>query len=131
MQALYQNKQTVYFAQYSSATKAYDSDGNYTGEKPVNYGSINSVEMNVSYVKGAVDVSRGQAHLEEYGIDTNYVATLVTDDKACPINETSVLWIGVEPTDEQGNPVPYNYSVLRRLPSLNSITYVCREVDVK
>ena len=125
MQALYQNKQTVYFAQYSSATKAYDADGNYTGEKPVNYGSINSVEMNVSYV------SRGQAHLEEYGIDTNYVATLVTDDKACPINETSVLWIGVEPTDEQGNPVPYNYSVLRRLPSLNSITYVCREVDVK
>jgi len=131
MQALYQNKQTVWYANYSGTTKNYDSDGNYTGEKVVNYGTPTSIEINVSYVKGAVDISRGQASLEEYGIDTDYMATLVTDDMSCPLDETSVLWIGREPKDAQQNDVPYNYTVLRRLPSLNSLTFVCREVDVK
>lgn len=131
MQALHQNKQKIYYALYRGSQKNIDANGLYSGEKTVEYEEPQSLLINVSFVKGAADMSRGQAHLEEYGIDTNYAATLVTDDKTCPINETSVLWINAEPTDAQGNSVPYNYTVMRRLPSINSVTYVCREVDVK
>ena len=131
MQALFQNKQKIYYALYSGTEKHTDADGLYTGEKSVAYTAPKGVLMNVSFAKGAVDISRGMAHLEEYGIDSDYAAVMVTDDVKCPIDETAVLWIGISPIDAQGNDVPYNYTVLRRLPSLNSVTYVCREVDVK
>ena len=131
MQALAQNKQKIYYALFSGTEAYTDADGLYTGEKNVVYGEPKSVFINVSWAKGAVDVSRGMAHLEEYGIDSDYAAVMVTDDVKCPIDETAVLWIGISPKDAQGNDVPYNYTVLRRLPSLNSVTYVCREVDVK
>ena len=131
MLGLEQNKQTIYYSLYQGSTDKKDAHGNYTGEKEVSYSTPLAYRLNVSFTKGAVDVSRGQAHLEEYGIDTNYVAVLVTTNMNCPIVETSVLWIGRKPYDENDVAVPYNYTVIRRLPSLNSITFVCREVDVK
>lgn len=123
MQCLYQNKQTIYYATYSGSTTAYDADYNVSGEN-VTHLQPTAIDMHVSFSKGSIDSSRGRAHLNEYGIDTAYVVTLVTDDMNCPIDETSVLWINRDPTEA------YNFVVVRRIPSLSNIAYVCKQVDV-
>ena len=123
MQTLYQNKQPVYYAQYNSTTQTLDGDGNVS-KNSATYTKPVKIMANVSFVRGSIDSSRGRAHLNEYGVDEGYVATLIVDDMTCPIDETSVLWIN-RPTTEA-----HNFVVYRRLPSLNSISLLCKQVSV-
>lgn len=117
MMCLDQNKQTVYYALLSSVTELTDTEGNYTGEYAPVYSTPVEMRANVSAARGTSDV-------EQFGINTPYSKTIVTDDLSCPIAEDSVLWIGVPTT------APYNYTVAQIAKSLNSITYAVEEVDV-
>lgn len=118
MRTLKRNKQKVFYALYNGVQELTDASGNYTGEYAPSYGTPVEIRVNVSAAKGTADV-------EQFGIDTPYSKTIVTDDMACPIAEDTVLWIGKTPTDGE-----HNYVVVCVAKSINSITYAVREVDV-
>lgn len=118
MRCLNRNKQTLYYALYQGETEEQDSDGNYTGERTITYGDPVKFKANIS-------AARGESALNPFGIETNYSKTIVTDDLNCPIKEDTILWIGKDPTED-----PYNYMVVKKAESLNSIMYAIREVQV-
>ena len=74
--------------------------------------------------------ARGTADVEQFGINENYTNTMVTNDMSCPIEETTRLWIGVPAYDLNENVLPHNYVVIKKAPSINSITYAIKEVSV-
>lgn len=122
MKALSRNKQTIWYALLSSVTD--ETSGQYkTGEKVKTYTEPTAIKVNVSAARGTADV-------EQFGVTDNYDRTIVTDDMTCPIDEQSILWIGISPTDAQGNDVPHNYKVVRVALSLNSVMYAIRKVSV-
>ena len=117
MKTLKRNKQRVYYALYGSTTPILDSDGMDTGETELGFGSPIEAWMNVS-------ANKGEASVEPFGVDLDYTKTIMTDDINCPIDETSRLWIGRQPTE------PFNYSVVKVAKSLNHIQYAVKEVEV-
>lgn len=119
MRALARNKQTIYYALYDGKTKVYDSNGLFTGDHKPSYSAPVKATMNVS-------PARGSAAVEMFGVNTNYSRIVVTDDLACPITETTVLWIGPEPNQTASN---FNYRVVRIGRSINSISYAVAEVE--
>ena len=123
MRTLRRNKQTVFYALYLGVEDV--TEGEYkTGEKAVLYSSPVRVKMNVS-------AARGNAEVEQFGIQDTYSKTIITDDMNCPITTDSILWIGIAP-DANGEigAVKHNYKVVRVARSLNSITYAVEEVKV-
>ena len=119
MKSLNRNKQELYYALYTHKEPIIDEYGNKTGEFSLVYSEPTPVWMNIS-------AARGTAETEMFGISANYTKTLVTSDMSCPIQEDTILWIGISP--EGGT--PYNYSVVQVAKSLNSITYAIKEVEV-
>lgn len=122
MRSLNRNKQRIYYSLYSSKTPILDEYGNQTGEYETTYATPVALDINVSAARGTSDV-------EQFGINTAYTKTMVTNDLTCPIDETTRLWIGREPTDN-GVEVPHNYVVVMVAKSVNSITYAIKEVSV-
>lgn len=120
MRLLQKNKQTLYYALYSSKTMATDANGLKTGEVVETYASPVEMSANIS-------PARGSAELEMFGINTNYSKTIATGEMNCPISETSRIWIGVTPNLAANN---WNYEVVGVAKSLNSIVYAVKEVDV-
>lgn len=117
MRSLARNKQKIYYALYGGKEEIRDEWGNLTGESRLTYGDPLEYRINVSAARGTADV-------EQFGINANYTKTMVTNDLSCPIDETTRLWIGIEPTK------PHNYVVMSVAKSINSITYAIREVSV-
>lgn len=117
MRSLARNKQKIYYALYGGKEDIRDEWGNLTGESHLTYGDPVEYRINVSAARGTADV-------EQFGINANYAKTMVTNDLSCPIDETTRLWIGIEPTK------PHNYVVVSVAKSINSITYAIREVSV-
>lgn len=124
MQSLSQNKQKFYYALYVSDTDAYDADGLKNGEKDITY-----TEPTVCYAN--ISAARGTADIEQFGINDDYERTIATSDLTLGIGEDSILWIGIEPYDEDGNAVPHNYKVVRVAKSINSVTYAIKKVSVQ
>lgn len=124
MRCVNRNKRKLYYALYEGKEELQDEYGNVTGSFHLTYSSPVEVYMNWS-------PSRGTADLEQFGIAVEYNHTIVTDDMDCPIDEHSILWIGVTP-DEDGEDgaVKHNYVVTRVARSLNSIIYAVKEVNV-
>ena len=126
MRSLVRNKQKIYYALQTTETEIRDEYGNITGESKLSYSEPVEYHINVS-------AARGTADLEQFGINENYTKTMVTNDMSCPINETSRLWIGKEPTVTANNVttvLPHNYVVVSVARSINSITYAIKEVSV-
>lgn len=121
MRTLKRNEQPVYYALYKGETDLTDNYGDPTGEKLPEYYDPVLLMCNVS-------PSRGNADSELFGIELDYSKTLCVEDVNCPIQEDTVLWIGVTP-DEQWT-VPYNYIVKAVAKSLNNIVYAVKEVKV-
>lgn len=121
MRCLQKNKQKLYYALYTGKEQIVDDHGNKTGQYRVTYSSPVEMLANISPARGVSDV-------DMFGITETYSKAIVTDDLSCPIDEKSVLWIGKEPAFE-GEPTPYNYVVVRKAKSLNSITYAVLEVE--
>lgn len=116
MQSLKSNKRNIYYALYlgvSDITK----DGYKTGEKTKNYSEPVPFLCNVSPAKGT-------AETEQFGINDDYDRTIVTTDMSCPIDTDSILWIGTSSASE-----PYNYRVVRRADSINSLLFAIKEVS--
>lgn len=117
MRSLERNKQKIYYALYEGKEEVRDEWGNLTGSPTLKYGDPVEYFINVSAARGTADV-------EQFGINTIYTKTMVTNDLDCPITETTRLWINREPTE------PYNYVVVSVAKSLNSVTYAIKEVSV-
>ena len=137
MRTLKRNKQKILYSNYEGKTEKVDGNGNYTGEKILNYGSIQEADVNVS-------PSKGEASVEMFGTDENYSNTIVTD-KDYGWNENTRMWVG----DATKNPLypsdtlypsdnlypnniskPHNYTVVAVAKSINNNAYAIRKVDV-
>ena len=121
MRELEINKQTIYYATYTSKTDAVNTNNQKTGEKTKSYATPVELRINVS-------PARGNAERDMFGIDCRYTHTMSTADLACPIAEDTVLWVGTTPG--QNNTNPPNFVVVRKAKSLNDIVYAIREVTL-
>lgn len=123
MRTTHRDKRTIWYALYQGLTDVVDSDGNYTGEKTVSYATPIKAKMNVSG-------GRGQAAIEEFGIDNPFTRTAVTDDLSTPFDTDTIFWFGISPTDEQGNAVPHNYQCVGVVRTINGLTLALKELDI-
>lgn len=132
MRNLQRNLQTIYYRLYSTATEqTYDEYGNETLEPIVSYSA--PVEM-----KANVSPATGTSQTYQFGNLDNYDRVVVTADMSCPIDENSVLYIGIVPTatvtTENGVTTttysPHNYVVRRVSRSINSVSIAVGKVDV-
>ena len=147
MRNLSRNKKDLWYAnQTGEFTWVFDSNGHRTGEREHVYSEPVKVRMSMAISSGANNLgSQGIATLEPYGLVTGYTARAVTEDLDCPMNETSRVWYGIEPTktvtvthevngetvtEEQVVNVPHIYMVVRKAKSLNHLIYYLKEVDV-
>ena len=121
MRCLVKNKQKIYYSLYLGETEITDSDGNLTGEKTATRSTPVGVEMNVS-------PNAGKSALEAFGTLTPYNRVLITDNMTCPIDEETVLWIGISPTGANNTSIPFNFTVEKVARSLNSIAILAKEV---
>lgn len=55
---------------------------------------------------------------------------IVLDDIACPIDETSILFVDVTPTKNANNDYVYDYIVKKVARSLNSVSIAISKVKV-
>ena len=116
MHTLARNTQTFFYALYQGEQKKYDEDGNYTGQKELTYSDPIKADMNIS-------PSLGRAELESFGVNASYTHTIVTDNLNCPMDEYSIIWYGVAPTEK------HNFVVVRKAKTLNHIIYALQEVN--
>ena len=99
-----------------------DEDGNYTGEQAVSYATPVKARMNVSG-------GRGQAAIEEFGIDNPFTHSAVTDDLTTPFSTDTIFWFGKEPYDGDGNPQAHNFSCTGISRTINGVTLALKEVS--
>jgi hypothetical protein len=117
MRTLELNKQTVYYANPTTPTVIYDSDGFDTGEKTYGYGNPVKLRINVSAAKG-------NAYTQAFGDKLDYTKVLVADT-SLPITEKTVFWI-----DSLDRTEKHNYTVAGIARSLNSMQIAVKKVDV-
>lgn len=123
MRCLDKNKFGFYYADYLGVTEVTDSDGNYTGERTVNYSYPTYYRANISGAKGTAEV-------EPFGAAVNYDKVIVT--RRPILDEHSILWIDTMPTlDESGaTDTPHDYVVVRKAVLKQSVLYAVRKVEV-
>ena len=147
MRTLKRNRQPVWFAVRTGKTPVTDTNGHRSGENSQSYGTPQKAMMSWMDSSGSIGLgTSGMSTLELYGIVSNYTARAMTHDMNCALDEESKVWHGIEPTrtvtvtktvngetvtETQEVAVPHNYVVVRKVPSLNSISYYLREVNVK
>ena len=117
MRSLNRNKRKIYYALRTGDVVNVDEYGNETGERTPTYGEKEALNCNVS-------AATGQEAVEAFGSFTGYSRTMYVADNRCPIEEDSVIWFGVEPTE------PHNYIVVRKADSKNGVLYALQEVTV-
>ena len=118
MRSLNRNKRTIYYALFTGEVdESRDEYGNETGEPVPVYGDAVELRCNVSAATG---VDTAQA----FGNFTNYSRAMCVADPNCPIDEKTIIWFGVAPSE------PHNYIVTRKADSKNGILYALREVTV-
>ena len=123
MRTTQRDRRTIWYALYQGVVDATDSDGNLTGEKTISYSSPVQTRMNVSG-------GRGKAAIEEFGIDTPFTRTAVTEDLTTPFDTATIFWFETDPTDAQGNPVAHNYRCTAISRTINCLTLAIEELDV-
>ena len=122
MRCLRRNKQPIYYSLYQGKTEIVDANGNRTGEYTQNYSTPVSLQVNIS-------ANKGYSEIEMFGANIVYDNTIVTD-LGCQMDEHTRLWVGIPAFDNDNNVLPYNYVVVRKAQSLNSITYAIKKVEV-
>ena len=118
MRTTQRDKRLIYYALYKGITDETDADGNLTGEHPVEYGEIVTARMNVSG-------GRGQAAIEEFGIDNPFTRTAVTDDLKTPFDTDTIFWFNADPLTE-----PHNYQCVGVSRTINCVTLALKELDI-
>lgn len=85
----FRNQQPFWYAMYAGTVEDYDEYGNQIGAH-AQYTAPIEGSGNLSPAKGAV-LAR------QFGNDDDYDNILVVSDRDTPIDENTVLWIGVNP----------------------------------
>lgn len=116
MKCLKRNKRPFYFASYLRKEKYGHT------YRPI-YGDAVKLMGNIS-------ASKGTAETEQFGINLDYDKVIVLDDPECPIEETSILFIDIEPTRNDEGDYIYDYVVKKVALSLNSVSIAIKRVDV-
>lgn len=117
------NMQTFYYRLYSDKASIIDDDGNDTGQYRVTYSSAVSA-------KGNISPSSGDAQTDMFGTNVDYDKVLVMNGINSPIDENTILFVGIEPSeDSEGNPLP-NYHVSKVAKGLNYTSYALQKVEV-
>lgn len=124
MRDLKRNQQTFWYALYEGKEDVTDTSGLKSGEKRIDYSDPVKMKANIAPASGLT-------YLTAHGVEIPYSNTIVTCEMDCPISETSILWIGIEPTDGEGNPVAHNYIVKNVSRGLNNIMYTVDRVELK
>lgn len=124
MKAMERNKQKFWYAPYERSEPILDADGNEVGEQSI-YG--NPVKE-----KGNISAARGSTENDLFGVNAVYTKTINPMPNNCPIDESSILWIEVEPVIEaDGHTVTaHDYVVSQVAESLNHKAYAISRVDV-
>lgn len=117
MRGLNRNKRQLYYALKVDETADKDEYGNETGEVTPVYGNAVALDVNIS-------AATGEDAVQAFGNFTGYSRTMFVADNACPIDEDSIVWFGIEPTEA------HNYIVVRKADSKNGILYALQEVTV-
>ena len=126
MKTLVRNKVRIFYANYRDKTPMEDEYGNLTGEYQITYGNPVAILANVS-------AARGESTTRQFGEDVSYDRIIVLDDPACPIAETSVLWIDTPPeiAEDGTTETPHDYIVKQVATSLNSVSIAVSKVNVR
>lgn len=122
MKLLERNKSVFWYLLYDRKEPIVDEYGNETGEERVIYKDAVSLRANIS-------AATGSAQVEQFGNFAGYDKVIITDDKTCPIDENTVLFIDKEPEYEGEKPL-YDYIVKRVAKSPNYISYAVSKVEV-
>lgn len=124
MKAMERNKQKFWYALYERSEPILDEDGNEVGEQSI-YG--NPVKES-----GNISAARGSTENDLFGVNAVYTKTINPMPNNCPIDESSILWIEVEPViEEDGRTVTaHDYVVSQVAESINHKAYAISRVDV-
>ena len=124
MKAMERNKKKFWYALYERSEPILDEDGNEVGEQSV-YG-------NPVREKGNISAARGSTENDLFGVNAVYTKTINPMPNNCQIDESSILWIEVEPViEEDGRTVTaHDYVVSQVAESLNHKAYAISRVDV-
>lgn len=114
MRCVERNKQTFYYALYEGTEDIVDEEGYITGTKVVYSEPIKA--------KANINPAKGKTTLDLFGIDSSSYQRVILMEKT-DIKEDSVLWIGIEPTDN------YNYIVKKVAKGLNSVAIAIARVE--
>ena len=117
MRGLNRNKRLIHYALRTDEVANIDEYGNETGELTPVYEAATPLLCNVS-------ASSGQADVETFGNFASYSRTVFVADNNCPIDEHTIIWFVVDPTE------PHNYIVTRKADAKNGILYALQEVTV-
>lgn len=124
MRILARNRRKFYYYLYKGKTALYDDNGHRTGEYTLSYET--AVEC-----MGNVSAGTGDAQVELFGTDIQYSRVIVLDDVNCPIDETTLLCVDIEPQSYDGTGVPvYDYYVTAVAKSINSVAIAINKVKV-
>lgn len=124
MRALLRNQRRFYYANYEGNTEIVDEYGNKTGEYEVKYSKPIEVYGNIS-------AAQGEMQTRQFGESEIYDRVIQLSNPKSPIDEHSVLWIDVEPNEEDTLVTPYDYVVKKVARSLNSTTIAITKVTVR
>lgn len=117
MRLLDRNKRTIKYALcQNGGSMLIDDDGNYTGERQLQYASPVEVRCNVGSASGS-------SLIEQFGVNVDYDRTIQLEGTGLGITETTVLWI-----DDISPDKPYDYIVKRVAESLNHTTLAVKKV---
>ena len=94
-----------------------DSEGNYTGERGIAYGTPVKV-------KGYVSPANGGANAEVFGTQLVYDKTIILNGGGWPIDENTVVYIEADPLNNER----YDYKVTGVAESLNHTTIAITKV---
>ena len=122
MRTLRKNKQKIYYALKTaiaavSSTDTITVDGQTVYVDEGDYGL--SYDTPVEFL-GNISFSGGDSNDVEFGLDlSTYDAIIVTNVKAIPITETSLIWFETEPPSVANDGSTADYSVVAVRNSLN------------
>ena len=124
MRTATKNEVAVWYAFCLGDTEEIDVYGNHTGRRYPTYSEPVKAYLNVGG-------TRYSAEWALNGFETDYRRDIVTCDKTLGWKENTILWIGIDPVDEEGKPVKHNFIVEKVSPLINSVRYTIREVQTK
>ena len=122
MRTLRKNKQKIYYALKTAIAAVSSTDTITVDGQTVN---VDEGDYEISYESpieflGNISFSGGDSTDVEFGLDlSTYDAIIVTNVKAIPITETSLIWFETEPPSVANDGSTADYSVVAVRNSLN------------